>query len=122
MNGSLAPFWIDRTSRLPVDAVEAEHAFFTEIEILRHKVASWIACDLEQFFGADRSDAARMAAADVTKREWGLIAYRCEDGLLLLGQREVGIHGHSLRCVPSNQRIGRRGAVGAVGTVVWAAE
>ena len=31
MNGSLAPFWIDRTSRLPVDAVEAEHAFFTEI-------------------------------------------------------------------------------------------
>ena len=25
-----------------------------EIEILRQKVASWIACDLEQFFGSGR--------------------------------------------------------------------
>ena len=74
MNGSLAPFWIDRTSRLPVDPVEAEHAFVTEIEIVGQDVAPWKACDLEQFFGADRSDAARMAAADVTEREWSLAA------------------------------------------------
>lgn len=52
--GKLAPFWIDRTSRLPVDAVEAEHAFVIEIEIVGQKVASWIACDLEQFFGSGR--------------------------------------------------------------------
>jgi hypothetical protein len=40
MNGSLAPFWIDRTSRLPVDPVKAEHAFLIEIEIVGQKVAT----------------------------------------------------------------------------------
>ena len=74
MNGSLAPFWIDRTSRLPVDPVKAEHAFLIEIEIVGQKVATWIACDLKQFFGSGRSDIARPAAADVTEREWRLAA------------------------------------------------
>ena len=71
---------------LPVDPVETEYPFISEIEIVGQKVATRIACDLKQFLGPDPADVAWTASADVPERECGLVA----NGGLRMGEQRAG--------------------------------
>ena len=66
----------------PIDPIEAEDAFFIEIEIVGQEVAPRIPGDLKQFFCADRAPIARMTAADVAEGEWSLVTAGTQDGHL----------------------------------------